>query len=93
MTKGDGKFTPRKIQTGIYLDNGRVEILSGLAQNDRVVISGQFLLDSESKLREAIQKMIESKSVPAEKENQDDFLDDMETDDMKTKDNFFKDME
>ncbi|MDA3789260.1 MAG: efflux RND transporter periplasmic adaptor subunit [Desulfobacula sp.] len=93
VTKGDGKFTPRKIQTGIYLDNGRVEILSGLAQNDRVVISGQFLLDSESKLREAIQKMIESKSVPAEKENQDDFLDDMETDDMKTKDNFFKDME
>jgi Cu(I)/Ag(I) efflux system membrane fusion protein len=34
VTKGDGKFTPRKIQTGIYLDNGRVEILSGLAQND-----------------------------------------------------------
>lgn len=93
VTKGDGKFTPRKIQTGIYLDNGRVEILSGLAQDDRVVISGQFLLDSESKLREAIQKMMESKSVPAEKENQDDFFGDMETDDKQTLDNFFKDME
>ena len=93
VTKGDGKFTPRKIQTGIYLDNGRVQILSGLAQDDQVVISGQFLLDSESKLREAIQKMIQSKSVPAEKENQDGFFDDMETNDLKTNDNFFKDME
>jgi len=93
VTKGDGKFTPRKIQTGIYLDNGRVEILSGLAQDDQVVISGQFLLDSESKLREAIQKMMESKSAPVEKENQNDFFDDMETNELKTHDNFFKDME
>lgn len=88
LAKGDGKFTPRKIQTGIYLDNGRVEILSGLTKDDRVVVSGQFLLDSESKLKEAIQKMIESKSSPAKKETKDDFFDEMES-----KDDFFKDME
>ncbi len=88
VAKGGGKYTPREVMTGIYLDNGRVEILSGLAQNDVVVISGQFLLDSESKLKEAIQKMMESKSAPADKENKDAFFDDMET-----KDSFFKDME
>ncbi|SDU50529.1 efflux RND transporter periplasmic adaptor subunit [Desulfobacula phenolica] len=88
VARGDGKYTPREIQTGIYLDNGRVEILSGLAQEDSVVISGQFLLDSESKLKEAIQKMIESKSAPEKQEVQDDFFEDMENND-----DFFKDME
>ncbi|MBU1340163.1 MAG: efflux RND transporter periplasmic adaptor subunit [Proteobacteria bacterium] len=86
VAKGKGKYTPRRIQTGVYLDNGRVEVLSGLAREDQVVVSGQFLLDSESKLKEAIQKMIESKSAPA-KDDKDDFFNDMET-----KDDFFKDM-
>lgn len=89
VAKGDGKFTPREVQTGIYLDNGRVEILTGLAQDDYVVVSGQFLLDSESKLKEAIQKMIKSKSAPVEKKTEEDnFFDEMESDD-----DFFKDME
>ena len=78
VAKGNGKYTPREVTTGIYLDNGRVEILSGLIEGDLVVISGQFLLDSESKLKEAIQKMIESKSASAGKENDDDFFNDME---------------
>jgi membrane fusion protein, copper/silver efflux system len=88
VAKGSGKYTPREIQTGIYLDNGRVEIVTGLAHDDRVVISGQFLLDSESKLKEAIQKMLDKKSTPSKEEDKDDFFDDMET-----KDDFFKDME
>ena len=89
VAKGDGKYTPREVNTGIYLDNGRVEILTGLAQDDHVVVSGQFLLDSESKLKEAIQKMIESKSVPEEdKPGEDNFFDEMESEN-----NFFKDME
>ena len=32
--------------------------MSGLQEGDRVVTSGQFMLDSESQLREAIQKML-----------------------------------
>lgn len=88
IAKGNGKYTPREIKTGLYLDNGRVEILTGLDRGDHVVISGQFLLDSESTLKEAIQKMIESKSDPREKESEDGFFDDMET-----SDDFFKDME
>jgi Cu2+-exporting ATPase len=35
------------------------QVLNGLSEGERVVISGQFMLDSESQLREAIQKMTE----------------------------------
>ena len=35
------------------------QVLSGLSEGERIVTSGQFMLDSESQLREAIQKMME----------------------------------
>lgn len=91
VSRGNGQYTPRQVQTGIHLENGRVEILSGLVADDPVVVSGQFLLDSESKLKEAIHKMMESKSAPAktdEADETDSFFDDMES-----SDDFFKDME
>ncbi len=56
VTRETGKFTPRVVKLGRYLDNNRIHILEGLAPGDRVVTSGQFLLDSESKLQEAIKK-------------------------------------
>ena len=39
-------------------ENDQYEVLSGLKEGERVVTSGQFMLDSESQLREAIQKML-----------------------------------
>ncbi len=87
VAKGNGKFTPREVKTGAYLNNGRVQVLSGLVQDEQVVVSGQFLLDSESKLKEAIQKMIESKSADSGSET-DSFFNDMESED-----EFFEDME
>jgi Cu(I)/Ag(I) efflux system membrane fusion protein/cobalt-zinc-cadmium efflux system membrane fusion protein len=39
-----------------------VQILAGLNDGEQVVTSAQFMLDSESKLREAIQKMIAPKA-------------------------------
>jgi Cu(I)/Ag(I) efflux system membrane fusion protein/cobalt-zinc-cadmium efflux system membrane fusion protein len=59
---GDGKFEPRMIKVGLQSEDGYVQVLMGLAVGDRVVTSAQFMLDSESKLREAIQKMMEPKS-------------------------------
>ncbi len=79
VAKGNGKFTPRKVQTGVHFGNNRVEILSGLSGNDSVVVSGQFLLDSESTLKEAIQKIRAANSAPAKKPDNDNFFDDMET--------------
>ncbi len=58
LALGDGKFEPRQVRTGLQDENGNIEIVSGLKSGDRVVTSAQFLLDSESKLREALQKML-----------------------------------
>ena len=38
------------------------QVLSGLSEGERIVTSGQFMLDSESQLREAIQKMMRPKA-------------------------------
>ncbi len=55
---GEGRFSPREVALGIDSGDGWVEVRDGLAEGDRVVTSGQFLIDSESKLREAVQKML-----------------------------------
>src|SRR5512135_1629953 len=52
-----GKFESRTVNLGPQAENDTYQVLSGLNEGDRIVTSGQFLLDSESQLREAIQKM------------------------------------
>jgi len=59
---GEGKFAPRKIELGIQGEEGFVEVKQGLEIDEKVVISAQFMLDSESTLREAIQKMLQPKA-------------------------------
>jgi Cu(I)/Ag(I) efflux system membrane fusion protein/cobalt-zinc-cadmium efflux system membrane fusion protein len=54
----EGRFSPREIVLGIDSGDGWVEVQEGLAEGDRVVTSGQFLIDSESKLQEVVQKML-----------------------------------
>lgn len=60
--RGGGKFTPREVGLGLALEGDRVQVLSGLTEGETVVISGQFLLDSESKLREAALKMMKPRA-------------------------------
>jgi len=82
VPRGEGKFTPREVMLGASLDEGTVEVLKGIAPGESVVTSGQFLLDSESKLKEAVQKMMEEKKDSKKKsvESEDDFFSDMEDD-------------
>jgi hypothetical protein len=54
-----GKFEPRTVSLGPRAQDNMYQVLSGLREGERVVTSGQFMLDSESQLREAIQKMLE----------------------------------
>lgn len=77
-----GKFIPREVLLGVSLDDGKVEVLKGVAPGESVVTSGQFLLDSESKLKEAVQKMMETKkeAEAPSPESEDDFFSDMEDD-------------
>ncbi len=52
-----GTFDPRDVVIGLEAESDQVEVISGLQGGERVVTSGQFMLDSESQLREAIHKM------------------------------------
>jgi len=52
-----GKFDPRTVVLGFEAEHDQYEVISGLQAGERVVTSGQFMLDSESQLREAIEKM------------------------------------
>jgi RND family efflux transporter MFP subunit len=56
-----GKFEPRTVSLGPQAENDAYQVLSGLKEGERIVTSGQFMLDSESQLREAIQKMLNPK--------------------------------
>jgi multidrug efflux pump subunit AcrA (membrane-fusion protein) len=55
-----GSFDPREVKLGARTQDGRYQVLAGLKEGERVVTSGQFMLDSESQLREAIQKMLKT---------------------------------
>lgn len=67
VTRGKGKFQPREIVTGVESEGGMVQVLHGLSDGDIVVTSGQFLLDAESKLREAVAKMMAARKVAERK--------------------------
>jgi Cu(I)/Ag(I) efflux system membrane fusion protein/cobalt-zinc-cadmium efflux system membrane fusion protein len=56
---GKGKFQPREVKLGLEGNDDEYQVLEGLKENEQIVISAQFMLDSESRLREAIQKMLE----------------------------------
>ena len=64
---GGGRFVPREVVIGVDSGDGWLEVVRGLEDGERVVTSGQFLIDSESKLQEAVQKLLAA-SEPTEAE-------------------------
>jgi len=56
VDRGNGFFEPREVEAGWRLGN-RVEIVKGLEPGEKIVVSGNFLIDSESKLELAAQGM------------------------------------
>jgi Cu(I)/Ag(I) efflux system membrane fusion protein len=53
---GDGRFESRKVLIGIE-SGDRVAIRRGLKEGERVVVSAQFLIDSESNIESALERM------------------------------------
>ena len=58
VVREPGKFEPRDVRPGVSSD-GWTQLLEGVEAGEQVVVSAQFLIDSESKLREAAAKMLE----------------------------------
>ncbi len=56
LAEGKGRFKPRKVVVGIE-SGDFIEIQQGLMEGDRVVTSGQFLIDSEASLKASLQRM------------------------------------
>lgn len=59
IAKGDGYFEPRDIEIGDQF-NGQTVVLAGLKPGEKIVASGNFLIDSESRLGAAMQQMMAS---------------------------------
>lgn len=56
LALGEGRFEPRLIEPGL-VSGGWTEVRKGVAAGEPVVVSGQFLIDSESALRESFSKL------------------------------------
>lgn len=56
---GKGRFQPRDVIIGAEGNDNEFQVLEGLEEDEEIVLSAQFLLDSESRLQEAIRKMLD----------------------------------
>jgi membrane fusion protein, copper/silver efflux system len=50
VDKGNGYFEPRRIETG-WSANGQTQVTGGLKEGEQIVVSGNFLIDSESQMQ------------------------------------------
>jgi len=71
LALGDGRFRPAEIKTGVE-SGGKVEVLAGLADGERVVVESQFLIDSEASLTPGLLRMASPKNEEDAKLDMDD---------------------
>lgn len=64
VRKADGTFEPREVKLGVELGE-QLEVVQGLAEGDEVVASGQFLVDSEARLRSVLGSMVAASPASA----------------------------
>ncbi len=65
IVRQDGaSFAPREVTLGADLGD-QIEVLQGLKEGDEVVTSGQFLIDSEARLKSVLGAMGAAQPVPA----------------------------
>jgi Cu(I)/Ag(I) efflux system membrane fusion protein len=55
VDRGEGCFEARQVQTGWH-SGDRVEVVKGLSAGERIVVSGNFLIDSESRLQAGVSR-------------------------------------
>jgi membrane fusion protein, copper/silver efflux system len=64
LAEPEGRFRPVEVKTGLEAQ-GQTEVLAGLAAGQRVVLSAQFLIDSEASLRGVEARLNQATTVPA----------------------------
>ena len=67
VERGEGLFSPREVEIGRRFDD-RVEIVKGLQAGERIVVSGNFLINSETRLKDAT-AMYEPATGPGQHEH------------------------
>lgn len=68
---GEGRFEPREVETGLS-SGGDVEVVSGIAEGDEIVVSGQFLIDSEASMSASLRRMSDPARIADEASSPDD---------------------
>jgi len=63
VAEGDGHFRAVSVRIG-RAAGGYTEILDGLTGGEKVVVSGQFLIDSEASLSGALERLNDSSTKP-----------------------------
>jgi RND family efflux transporter MFP subunit len=69
VARGDGYFGPRKVEIGPRVDD-KIVVLKGLKAGEKIVTSGNFLVDSESRLKTAIGQMAGMEGMKMEEKKQ-----------------------
>lgn len=64
VEQGEGYFAPREIRIGLRLPD-TMEVIQGLSEGEKVVASGTFFVDSESKLKAALEAAASEPATPA----------------------------
>ena len=77
IVRAPGKFEPRLVTLGLAT-NGKVAVLQGVQAGEEVVISAQFLIDSESKLREATSKMLQARTEKEQSASKPNAMEEMQ---------------
>jgi membrane fusion protein, copper/silver efflux system len=73
VSLGAGRFEPRDVRVGpVEAEGGMVEIEQGLKPGEMVVTSGEFLLDSEGRIREDLAKLIKGDLAAEQKPEPDE---------------------
>ncbi|HXI57875.1 MAG TPA: efflux RND transporter periplasmic adaptor subunit, partial [Polyangia bacterium] len=70
VSRGEGHFSPRLVHVGARAGD-RVQITDGISEGDTVVTTGNFLIDSESRLRAAIEGQAASPAAAASASGED----------------------
>ncbi|WP_287184479.1 efflux RND transporter periplasmic adaptor subunit [Mesorhizobium sp.] len=63
VDKGKGSFEPRDVKIGMR-GEGMTEIMEGIAEGERIVVSANFLIDAESNLKAALSALTPAETQP-----------------------------